>query len=27
MVSELKETRLDGGVVYDGHFLKVERDR
>jgi ADP-ribose pyrophosphatase len=26
-VSELKETRLDGGVVYDGHFLKVERDR
>ncbi len=26
-MSELKETRLDGGVVYDGHFLKVERDR
>jgi len=26
-VSELKETRLDGGVVYDGHFLKVEKDR
>lgn len=27
MVSELKETRIDGGVVYDGHFLKVEKDR
>ena len=26
-MSELKETRLDGGLVYDGHFLKVERDR
>jgi len=26
-VSELTETRLDGGLVYDGHFLKVERDR
>jgi len=26
-VSQLKETRLDGGVVYDGHFLKVEKDR
>ena len=26
-MSELKETRLDGGVVYDGPFLKVERDR
>lgn len=24
---ELKETRLDGSVVYDGPFLKVERDR
>lgn len=27
MVSDLRETRIDGGVVYDGHFLKVERDR
>ena len=26
-MSELTETRLDGGLVYDGHFLKVERDR
>jgi len=26
-VSELTEIRLDGGLVYDGHFLKVERDR
>lgn len=26
-MSQLKETRLDGGVVYDGHFLKVEKDR
>jgi ADP-ribose pyrophosphatase len=24
---DLKETRIDGEVVYDGHFLKVERDR
>ncbi|WP_295999837.1 NUDIX hydrolase [Rugamonas sp.] len=23
----LKETRIDGGPVYDGHFLKVQRDR
>lgn len=22
----LKETRIDGGTVYDGHFLKVQRD-
>ncbi len=27
MVSDLRETRIDGGVVYDGHFLKVERDK
>ncbi|MDK6078732.1 NUDIX domain-containing protein [Massilia varians] len=27
MTVNLKETRIDGGVVYDGHFLKVERDR
>lgn len=27
MESKLNETRIDGGVVYDGHFLKVERDR
>lgn len=27
IVSELKETRIDGGIVYDGHFLKVEKDR
>lgn len=27
IVSDLKETRIDGGVVYDGHFLKVEKDR
>ncbi|WP_292042817.1 MULTISPECIES: NUDIX domain-containing protein [Massilia] len=27
MVSDLRETRIDGGVVYDGHFLKVENDR
>jgi ADP-ribose pyrophosphatase len=26
MVSDLRETRIEGGVVYDGHFLKVERD-
>lgn len=25
-MSELIETRIDGGVVYDGHFLKVSRD-
>ncbi|MEO7494046.1 MAG: NUDIX hydrolase [Massilia sp.] len=24
---DLKETRVDGTTVYDGHFLKVERDR
>src|SRR5471032_3134691 len=23
----LKETRIDGETVYDGHFLKVQRDR
>ena len=23
----LKETRVDGETVYDGHFLKVQRDR
>lgn len=23
----LKETKVDGGVVYDGSFLKVQRDR
>jgi ADP-ribose pyrophosphatase len=27
MDSHLKETRIDGGVAYDGHFLKVNRDR
>ena len=27
MVQDLRETRIDGGVVYDGKFLKVERDR
>ncbi len=27
MTVDLKEIRIDGGVVYDGHFLKVERDR
>jgi ADP-ribose pyrophosphatase len=27
MVSDLRETRIEGGVVYDGHFLKVERDK
>ena len=26
-MSELKETRIDGGVVYEGHFLTVEKDR
>jgi ADP-ribose pyrophosphatase len=25
--SHLRETRLDGEMAYDGHFLKVERDR
>jgi ADP-ribose pyrophosphatase len=27
MTVELKETRIEGSVVYDGHFLKVERDK
>jgi ADP-ribose pyrophosphatase len=27
MTVELKETRIDGGVAYDGPFLKVERDQ
>ncbi|SFC15558.1 NUDIX domain-containing protein [Massilia yuzhufengensis] len=27
MTVNLKETRIDGGVVYDGPFLKVERDQ
>lgn len=27
MESQLKETRIDGGVVYDGPFLKVSSDR
>jgi ADP-ribose pyrophosphatase len=27
MDSHLKETRIDGETAYDGHFLKVERDR
>jgi ADP-ribose pyrophosphatase len=27
MDQHLKETRIDGGTVYDGHFLKVQRDR
>ena len=27
MDSMLNETRIDGEVVYDGHFLKVQRDR
>ncbi len=27
MTVDLKETRIDGGVVCDGNFLKVERDR
>jgi ADP-ribose pyrophosphatase len=26
MDSHLKETRVDGGLAYDGHFIKVERD-
>jgi ADP-ribose pyrophosphatase len=26
MDKHLKETRIDGEVVYDGHFLKVQRD-
>ncbi|RJG00797.1 NUDIX domain-containing protein [Noviherbaspirillum sedimenti] len=26
MDQHLKETRLDGQLVYDGHFLKVQRD-
>jgi ADP-ribose pyrophosphatase len=26
MDKHLKETRVDGEVVYDGHFLKVQRD-
>jgi ADP-ribose pyrophosphatase len=25
--SHLRETRIDGDVAYDGHFLKVSRDR
>jgi len=25
--SHLRETRIDGEVAYDGHFLKVSRDR
>jgi ADP-ribose pyrophosphatase len=25
--SHLRETRIDGNVAYDGHFLKVTRDR
>jgi ADP-ribose pyrophosphatase len=25
--SHLRETRIDGGLAYDGHFLKVSRDR
>jgi ADP-ribose pyrophosphatase len=27
MDTHLKETRIDGEVAYDGHFLKVNRDR
>lgn len=27
MDAHLKETRIDGGVAYDGHFLKVHNDR
>lgn len=27
MDQHLKETRIDGETVYDGHFLKVQRDR
>ncbi len=27
MTVDLTETRIEGGVVYDGHFLKVERDK
>jgi ADP-ribose pyrophosphatase len=26
MDAHLKETRIDGGLVYDGHFLKVHKD-
>ena len=25
-MSTLTETRIDGELVYDGHFLKVQRD-
>jgi ADP-ribose pyrophosphatase len=27
MDDHLKETRVDGDIAYDGHFLKVSRDR
>ena len=27
MDSHLNETRIDGSLVYDGHFLKVQKDR
>jgi ADP-ribose pyrophosphatase len=27
MDAHLKETRVDGEIAYDGHFLKVSRDR
>ncbi|MGB9990742.1 NUDIX domain-containing protein [Massilia sp. SM-13] len=27
MDAHLKETRVDGGLVYDGNFLKVHKDR
>jgi ADP-ribose pyrophosphatase len=27
MDSHLRETRIDGEIAYDGHFLKVSRDR
>jgi ADP-ribose pyrophosphatase len=27
MDSHLRETRIDGELAYDGHFLKLERDR
>ncbi len=27
MDAHLKETRIDGELAYDGHFLKVQRDR
>lgn len=27
MDPHLNETRIDGGLVYDGHFLKVQKDR